>query len=331
MVIGSMQKLLSASLCIMLCLLLASCTDSSSQKVKTPITIAVSKTPLSAPIYIAEAKGYFKKSCADVSLVEVIGGKASFEKVISGEAHLATSSDSVIVFKSMLRSDFSALATFVQSDNDVKIFTYEDSGIYQGKDLKDKLVGVTRGAAGEYLLSAFLALDGLTVEDVIIVPLAPDKLPQALVDKTIDAAVVWEPFGYEIVNKLGGQAKVLNTRNLYTLTFNLVGKKMQTYNPSSECVLSALNKSINFIAANPSAAQQILKSKLHLDDNFMQWVWQDYLFKLSLNRSLIMNLESQARWAIDSELVANKNMPNYVSFIDDRLLKQVKPLAVTID
>ena len=300
---------------------------------KKSIKIAVSKTPLSAPIYIAQAQGYFDQSCANVTLEEVIGGKASFEKVISGDAHLATSSDSVIVFKSLLRNDFAALATFVQSDNDVKIFTYEDSDIYSGKDLIGKTVGVTRGAAGEYLLSAFLALDGLNISDVHTVGLGPDKLPQALIDKTIDAAVVWEPYGYEIAKKLNGKAKVLNTKNLYTLTFNLIGKRSTKsgQDKSCQCVIAAINQAIDFIAANPLTAQHILKSKLDLDENFIQWVWPDYIFKLSLNRSLIMNLEAQAQWVINSQLVTTKTIPDYTSFIDDSSLKKVKPFAVTIN
>ena len=320
------------SIGILFILVTQSCSESNSINKKT-IKIAVSKTPLSAPIYIAEAQGYFEQSCANVTLEEVIGGKASFEKVISGEAHLATSSDSVVVFKSLLRNDFAALATFVQSDNDVKIFTYEDSNIFTGKDLIGKSVGVTRGAAGEYLLSAFLALDGLSINDIHTVGLSPDKLPQALIDKSIDAAVVWEPYGYEIASKLSGKAKMLNTKNLYTLTFNLIGKRSSKtgQDKSCQCVISAVNQAIDFIAAEPLIAQQILKEKLQLDENFIQWVWPDYIFKLSLNRSLIMNLEAQAKWVIDSNLVTTKTLPDYKNYIDKNPLKAVKPFAVTIN
>ena len=96
--------------------------ENSTDKVvnKPTVNIAVSKTPLSGPIYIADSLGFFEESCVDVEITDVIGGKNSFDLVITGEADFGTSSGSVIVFEGMFRNDFVSLASFAQSDNDVK-------------------------------------------------------------------------------------------------------------------------------------------------------------------------------------------------------------------
>ena len=90
---------------------------------KYPVTIAVSKTPLSSPFYIAKAIKAFDDTCVEVKYTEVIGGQLAFEKVINGEVEFGTSSDSVMAFQSLNQHAFVTHAMFVQSDNDVKLIT----------------------------------------------------------------------------------------------------------------------------------------------------------------------------------------------------------------
>ena len=177
-----------------------------------------------------------------MKLKDVLGGNRSFEAVISGEADFGTSSDSVIVFKSALRNDFVNLGTFVQSDNDVKLLTLEESGVRESMDLTGKKIGVTKGAAGEYFLSTYLAIGGVAMAQIETVYLQPEKLRQALIDNEVDVIVPWEPFAYHTIKELKGNAKVLQTKNLYTLTFNLIASKNQLAAklPVARCVLEGI-------------------------------------------------------------------------------------------
>ena len=297
-----------------------------------PVTIAVSKTPLSAPIYIADEKGYFAESCADVKLTEVVGGNRSFQLMISGEADFATSSGSVVVFRGLVRQDFTNYASFVQSDNDVKFVTLEQSDVVSGLDFEGKRIGVTRGTASEYFLSTYLALAGLTLDDTKIVHLAPEQMSDALKQGEVDIIVPWEPFAHQAIDTFQGGAKLIPSKSFYTLSFNLLARKNNSAvtKESAECVLRALKKSIEFIAENPEASQKIVIDKLALDQKFINWVWQDYIFKLDLSDSLVMNLESQARWAIESKRVLSQQKIDFKSFLTPEPLKKVEPLAVNL-
>jgi len=294
------------------------------------VTIAVSKTPLSAPIYVADQKGFFDSRCAEVSLREVIGGNRSFESMISGEADFATSSDSVIVFKGLVRSDFVNLASFVQSDNDVKFIALESSGINFSQDFKGRNVGVTKGTAGEYFLSTYLALGGLSHDDINLFYLPPEKMSSALESEEVDVIAAWEPYAHKTLKSLKGRAKVLSSKNLYTLTFNLLTAKgaSEGLSRSSICVLTGLKKAIDFIAVNPEETQKIMVQRLELEPSFISWVWQDYIFKLDLGRSLLMNLESQADWAVKANLVKAKQLPDFKEYLEPEPLTKVDPFAV---
>ena len=295
------------------------------------IRIAVSKTPLSTPVYIADEKGFFQKHCGDVRLKEVVGGNRSFESMAAGNADFATSSDSVLVYKAFNRSDFVALASFVQSDNDVKFITLEDSIQMQGSDLTNKKIAVVKGSASEYFLSTYLALEGVSADAVTLMDMPPNEMPDALESKMVDAIVPWEPFGYKAMQKLEGRVKVIPTKNLYSLTFNLVALKtdLETRPGAAECVLRSLSEAIDYIAINPLETQKIIASRLNLNTDFIFWIWPDYIFKLSLNRSLLMNLKSQAQWVVSSEK-SGQTVPDFMSLLDPEPLIRVKPEAASL-
>jgi sulfonate transport system substrate-binding protein len=299
---------------------------------KPTVTVAVSKTPLSAPFYIAEAQGFFNDTCVNVVLNEVNGGKKSFEQVMQSKADFGTSSDSVIAFKGLVRNDFVNLATFVSSDNDVKLIMRGNDNADKSSPLMGKIIGVTKGAAGDYFLSTYLALESVDPETITVIDLAVDHLVPALISGQVDAIVPWEPYAYQAIKQLNGQVSHLQTKNLHTLTFNLIGRKASTNKQleTTQCLLIALEQAIDFIAANPALTQSVLIERLDVDGAFIDWIWQDYVFKLSLNRSLLLNIESQALWAIESGLVDAKELPDYQQVLAPQALQLVNPMAVSL-
>jgi len=298
---------------------------------KPNIRIAVSRTPLSAPIYIADSLGYFSSAGLNVELIEKNGGNLCFQLMMDGTTDFATSSDSVIMFNGFKQNDFENLATFVQSNHDVKVLTKSTKGIRSAKDLKGKKVAIIKGSASEYFLDMFLAIEGIKFSSVILVDLPANEMPLALERNQVDAIVVWEPFAYKAIKKLGDEAVLLSSSNLYELTFNLLAKKQTTLNnlKTSIKVIAALEQAVAYINANEVKAQQILKDRLNLDQAFIKWIWSDYLYDVSLNRSLILSLENEARWAISRGLTSKKVIPDYRKFMNPEPLMVVSPYSVS--
>lgn len=314
----------------MLLALVISNTNLFSQTEKLPITIAVSKTPLSSPFYIAKHINAFEDTCVEVQFTEVNGGLAAFEKLMEQQVDFATSSDSVIVSQRLLKHNFASHAVFAQSDNDVKLITRLADNINSITALKGKKVGVVKATASEYFLSILLALQGLEISEVSLINYQPQQLPLALINKEVDAIVPWEPFAFESKILPQNAIHIHNTKGLNTLSFNLLSKKTDPLlTTKAQCLLQGLNTAIEYIAANPEEAKTIVQQTLNLSDEFIDWVWADYIFKLSLNNALILDLKSQSDWAISSQHLTNEP-PNLMDFIDTKALLMVDPHVVNI-
>jgi NitT/TauT family transport system substrate-binding protein len=59
-------------------------------------------------------------------------------------------------------------------------------------------------------------------------------------------------------------------------------------------------------------------------------VWHENNFSLSLDQSLIVAMEDDARWMIKNKLTTEKQIPDFVNYIYVDGLKAVKPEAVKI-
>ena len=97
--------------------------------VAAPLVLALSKTPLSLPFYVAERHGLFAAEGLELQIREVIGGHRALQQVLAGQADLATCSEAVVMFTSFQSRDFALLASFVTSTDDVKLVAGPGSGI----------------------------------------------------------------------------------------------------------------------------------------------------------------------------------------------------------
>lgn len=273
----------------------------------TKVVIAVSQTPLSAPFFVAQKLGYFQKEGLDVTLVPCNGGVICTEMMLNREVDYATASESVLMFQSFKRQDLSLLASFAESDNDLKLLTLEPSNIRSVKELEGKKIGVVKGSASEFYFDSVLIANNLKGVNLEKVYLTSDELVPALLSYRVDAISSWEPLGYKA--DFLSATKVLNLGNssIYQLSFNLLALKHYLERMDDELfrILKALDSAVDWINANPDVAMKSVATSLNLSVNQVAWSWEDLVFRISLGNSLFSNIQLQARWAIESGLVEN--------------------------
>ncbi len=301
---------------------------------KVPVRIAMSVTPLSAPFIIAQAKGYFvEQGLLNVTIHHVIGGFRALRAVLQGKADIATVSDLPVMFNSLTRDDFSICFTFVSSDNDVKIITRTDIGIQSIQDLSGRKVGAVLGASSQFFLESFLIYHDINPDDVDIVGISPEDMAQSLRDGNVDAVAIWEPYAFQTMQLLGQKSQAIkNPKELYKETFNAVAlnEYMQKNKEIMKRVTLAIAKAINFMLDNNTEAQNIVMKLFPGKEAFIRAVWDDFRFELSLDQSLIVMLENEARWAIKHALTEKKTIPNYLQYMYFDALDAVNPTAVSI-
>lgn len=276
-------------------------------KPSSQIKIGVSLTPLSSPFLIAEQLGIFEEFNLDVTLFPCSSGAACAEMMMERNVDYATASESVVMFQSFKRDDLSLLASFVESDNDLKLLTLLPFKIDTVSDLGGRKVGVVKGTASEFYLDSVLISNNVEKRSIQKIYMQPNELVPALLSYRVDAISAWEPMGFQA--DLLSVAKVTNlgAKGIYQLSFNLISRSPYLEFVGDEPIrlLQALEVAIDWINSNPSRALTMIAARLDIPLNQVEWSWEDYLFRLSLGNSLLSNLQLQSRWAIDSGLVEN--------------------------
>lgn len=297
------------------------------------LTIAVSRTPLSLPVFVAEAQKYFAEEGVAVVTRECIGGNRCIKLLLDGEVPLATASEMPVMFSSLSRSDFAIIATFVTSRRDVKLIARKSAGIATAADLSGKRIGTVKGTSAHYFLDLYLLFNAVDPNAVSLVALAPERIAVALRDGTVDAAAIWEPFANRSARALAGDGVVMPSARIYTTTFNLLASRKTITEREADLVkvLRALARAQRFIRAQPQQAQAILKQRLQEDQAYIDATWADYDFRLSLDQPLVSTLEGQARWAVrEAQVPRDTRVPNYLQFVAPAPLRKAEPAAVTL-
>ncbi|HWK94517.1 MAG TPA: ABC transporter substrate-binding protein [Pseudolabrys sp.] len=154
-------------------------------------------------LYIAQDKGYFKERGLTVDLVIVRGGDTTYQVAGKTIEFSGGSADSAF-FNSIKRG----LPLTLISSLAITGPEHSTNPLVVRKDLKDsgevgtiaqlkgkKIANLAPGGITEYLLNLAITSGGLTSKDVqIVMPMGFGQMVEALNTKTVDAAMLAEPF-----------------------------------------------------------------------------------------------------------------------------------------
>ncbi|KAB1139638.1 ABC transporter substrate-binding protein [Streptomyces luteolifulvus] len=163
------------------------------------ITVASLKVAGTAPVELAQRKGFFAKEGLDVTVkyVEpaaavpsVVGGQAQFSVLNVPAVLVARTNHVPVVGVSVISTSASDPA-----DYPIRLLTTKDSRIKEVKDLKGKKVAVdTLYQLPDLTLRTALRARGMDPSDVKFVEIPFPQMEQALTSGRVDAADMTEPF-----------------------------------------------------------------------------------------------------------------------------------------
>ena len=295
------------------------------------LVLGVYTGDFSSLIWVAENMGYFRDEGLDVTIKEFDTGAASGRALLRGEVEVATGAEFVAVnniFSDSSIRIISAIASIKSND----VIARRDHGIQNPVDLRNMKIAVPRGSIAEFYLGKFLLLNKLTLSDVQIVYLQPAQLSEALTQGEVDAAVIWDPFAYDVKAALGQNGVVWTpAAGQNWLLVLLTGDATVNTRPGAlEKLLRALFKAEDFIKKNPDRAQTIVAERLKLIMPYLQYAWSRTTYTLSLAQVLLLMMEDEARWMIQNKLTDKTAVPNYLNNIYTGGLLKVNPKAVSI-
>jgi NitT/TauT family transport system substrate-binding protein len=295
------------------------------------VILGVYPGEISAPVYVAQEKGFFAAHGLEVSMCEYETGASAVQALVDGEVEMATAADFVLVNNSFRHGDLRALASMAMPRTH-HLIARRDRGVEEVSDLKGKKVGITMNTNSEFLAGRFLVINGLRVQDVAWEDIKPSDLGQALLSGQVDAVATWDPHAYGIERELGEGAVSWPTQGGQDFFWLLVSRESFLHDRpgAAEGILASLVEAEGFMRSHPGEAQGIAAAPMGLDQAYMDYVWPNIDFSLDLQQGLLLTMESEARWVMDKKLGGEAAMPNYLGFIYLEGLEKVKPEAVTI-
>ncbi len=297
------------------------------------ITVAYSPYEASALLWIAEDLRFFEENGLNLTLRRYDSGAASLDGVINGEADISVgASEFPLVRKAFQNARVRAVGNIDKGDF-IYIVARKDRGIGNVSDLKGKKVGTAIGTAAEFHLGRFLVLHGMTMQDITLVDIkTPEGWVDAVANGSIDAISTAQPYANTARDRLGDNAVFWPAQSSLPV-FSLVISTDDWITEHPELVerfLASLAKADEYAATHPAEARAIVQRRLNLNAGYMDTVWRQNQFSLSLDQSLITAMEDEARWMIKNNLTSEKTIPDFRKYVYTKGLEAVKPESVNI-
>jgi len=279
--------------------------------------------------WIAQEQGLFKKVGLDAELKGYGSGKDAADALRAGTVDVAMASEYVVASRSFAEPDLRILGSVAFYRNK-GVVGRRDRGISSPADLKGKRVGLTSPSGAEYSLTVFLALYGLTVQDVKVVKLSPPQIVEAIRKGDIDAAITWDPHVRAIETALGPNGISFQGDGLDV--YLLLVTRQEVASASSKAIarlLRALILAEEWTRAHPEEAKGLIAARFKLDPAYVESMWWRTQLSVGLPQELLTAMDSEARFLAGRD-GAGDAIPNYSLFIRPDELLSVKPGAVTL-
>ena len=294
----------------------------------------------SAPLFIAMDKGFFAEEGIEIEpqwfdAAHPIAVSTASSKVDVGATGITASLYNmaangqklgIVADKGREQKGYSSSALLVTTDN-------YNAGVKILKDLKGKRIGITqKGSTFHYMLGRMLETQGMSLNDVEIVPLSKlSAVMAALESKQIDGCILNEPnitkvqkAGYgKLVVQVGDVIPYQTSAIFYSPDFmknkDAAVRFMRAYNKACNYYYEAavekkdakkLEEVVNIVAKYVKAPAEDIKAGLPYIDND--------------GKLLVSDIATQIKWYTDNKMISGtldaKDVAN-TSFLDEALKK----------
>jgi len=297
------------------------------------ITIGYSPLESTALLWIAQDQHFLGRNGLNVTLRKYDTGVGSLDGMLNGETDITVgTTEFPLVGRAFQKARIRTIGSIDKSEF-VYLVGRKDRGIEQVSDLKGKRVGTTLRTIAEFHLGRFLELHGMNMRDITLVDIkTPAEWVNAVVKGDIDTIATAQPYASLAKERLGANAVFWSAQSSQP-QYGLISSTDVWITKHSEPVRRLLNSLVQaeeYAIRNPADAKAIVQKALNLEASYMETVWSQNQFSLSLEQALILAMEDEARWMIKNNLTTEKQVPDFMNYIYVDGLKEVKPEAVNI-
>ena len=285
------------------------------------MAIFIGTAPHFGNIVVADEKGFFRKEGLQTELTPFASGSIACEAFAAGQGHAADCGD-LGALKLWTKNSVGICPTARSGAWSIVV---GGKGINSATDMRGKKVGVLMGSTSEYFARIYFAKAGMKMTDVDVVNLRPPEMVTGLVQKDIDAFILWEPFGTRVSAATKGEARILAKGGDY-FTEWMIATASRGYVKNNRAELVAymrgLDAASKWCNANPKEAADVYSARMKVKE-------------LDISRSMFEG----AHWTVAYTPEFRRDIERLGEFInvkvdwntmfDSSFLKQANPALVS--
>jgi NitT/TauT family transport system substrate-binding protein len=282
-------------------------------------------------IYLANDQQYFKNNGLNVTITPYASGTAAVSGMLKGESDIALASEFAFTSNILQNASICTVGA-ISSYLVIYVVARTDKGINSISDLEGKTIGVAIGTNQQFYLGQFLQLNGVSLNQVTLQNIAVSAAPTVLANGTVDAVVTFQPYINQIQGLLGNQTVMWSAQGNQP-GYNLAISTTSWTTAHPDLVtrfLNALNQAANFNTNHKDEAIDAVAKNLNNSITYESSVWSQYQYSVTLDQSLVLLLQQEARWLISNNLTTASTVPNFTNYIYIKGLETVSPESVNI-
>ncbi|HEX5143624.1 MAG TPA: NrtA/SsuA/CpmA family ABC transporter substrate-binding protein [Mycobacterium sp.] len=291
-----------------------SCSGSGNKDSADALTVGWVVDPSWAQVPVANDLGYFKQNGVNVKVVPFPTGAAALEALNGGAVDIANGGD-VPTSAAVLKNSHLRIIADGAIWPEGRFVARRSAGIDSIAALGGRKIAVPLGSSAHYFASRFLAEGNVNAD---LVQTGPAEIVTAIANHDVDAIAVFQPALAKAVQALGTDAIELqgtqkyNQHSLYLINDNTLTEKKPAV---TKFVASIREADAALTEKNPEALAAVAKS-VGLDQNLINQVTTEFVYKTHLGPELAGDLADRARWAQSiGRIPANQTIPDYQSVI----------------
>jgi NitT/TauT family transport system substrate-binding protein len=297
-----------------------------------PVTLAYSPFESTALLWIAKDRHFFEQNGLNVSLTRYDSGAGSLDGLVNGEADVTIGvTEFPLVRRAFLQAPVRAVGN-IDKGNFIYLVGRKDR-IGNETDLKGKRIGTTRGTVAEFHLGRYLTLHGMTMDDITVVDVkTPAGWVNDVADGKIDGIVTAQPYANAARDRLGSNAVIWPVQSSQPLFALIISTDdwIRVHPDTVTRLLRSFADAEEYLNMHPAEARAIVQNELNLEPGYMDTVWQQNQYSLTLDQSLVSAMEDEARWMIANNMTNATAVPDFRKNIYTDGLSKVKPGSVNI-
>jgi ABC-type nitrate/sulfonate/bicarbonate transport system substrate-binding protein len=295
------------------------------------VTIGVDPSIVNLLVYVAENKSYLSANGLNVTLKDYASGTHAVEGMLKNEVDVALSTEFTVARNALSNQNVQTFAS-INKFSHIFVIGNRDSGIQNVSDLAGKKVGLSLQTISDFYLSRFLDLNGVNRTQVSLVNVSPSQTVDFLVNGTVDAVVAWQPWVGAIETQMGDRIVMWDAHSgqfaydCAISTNNWISSNPEAVKRLIKSLVQAEEYTINY----PSETQLIIQNRLKYTAAFVNAVWSQYRFSVSLDQSLVVAMQDESRWLIENKITNATAIHNFLNYVYSEALESIRPQSVNL-